>query len=236
MIVRPASSPDAASTLQSNATKGHALFRRSIVLALGAGALAVPGVASASTLTANAACYGTGENAMLSGTGFTPQISLGFLGGSGDSSTYPQNDGSFTDGVAGLPANNSFTPRSVTITADDQVDDSHDTSVTVMTVRSGTNFPIHGKPGATVLWQFGGFPTGAALYGHYRYGHNGPFRTVKDVRFGTAQGPCGTLAKRAKRIPIKRPKRGGGWYLQVDTTPKYSSGTEPEYDITFAVH
>jgi hypothetical protein len=215
--------------------KGHALLRRSAALALAAGALALPGVASAGTLTADAVCYGTGVSARLSGTGYTPNLSLAFLGGSGDTSTYTDENGAFSDWDVGLPANNSFTPRQVTLSTQDQVDASRNASVTVMTVRSGSNLPIHGKAAATVLWQFGGFPTGATIYGHFRYAHNGPFRTVKDVRFGTAQGPCGTLAKRAKRIPVNHPKHGGGWYLQVDTKPKYSSSTEPEYDITFSV-
>ena len=208
------------------------MIRRSMILALTAGALAVPGVASASTLTSDAACYGTDQRVKLSGTGFTPEYAVSLTGDAGGNSVYPDSNGSFTDGDVGLAANNTFTPRSFTIRAHDQVDATHDTSITVMNVRSGSNLPVRGKSSATVMWSFGGFPTGATIYGHYRYARNSSFRTVRDVKFGTATGPCGVLNKKAKRIPV-RAKRGGSWYLQVDTKPKFSSSTEPEYDVTF---
>jgi hypothetical protein len=202
------------------------------------GAVAFSGAASASTLTPldPAACYEQGTSVRLSGTGFTPFFSVVFLGSRGDSSAYPDADGVIGEGSVGMPFLSSFTPQSVTITAHGPLDPSNDSSITLQTARFGSNLPVRGKPGATVKWEFGGFPTGAAIYGHYRYGHNGPFKTVRDVRFGTATGPCGSLTKMAKRLPVKRPKRGAGWYLQVDTKPKFSANTRPEYDVTFAVH
>ncbi len=206
------------------------------MLAIVAGALAFPAVASAGTITADHVCYEQGKTALISGSGFTPNLSLPFVGEQGDTSAQPDSNGAFTNQPAGVPDYNSYTPRSFTITAMDQVTPANNASVTLMDVKFGSNLPVGGKHAQVTTWQFGGFPQGATIYAHFRYGHNGPFHTVKDVRFGTAAGPCGVLTKKAMRIPIKNPKRGGGWFVQVDTHPKYHSSTETFFVFkTFAV-
>jgi hypothetical protein len=202
------------------------LSRRSALLAIAAGALAAfPAAASAGTLTASHVCWEQGKIALVSGSGFTPEIRLPFTGEKGESSALPDVNGAFTDQDLGMPDYSGYTPRNVTMTAHDQVNSANDASIALMEVKFGSNLPVNGRHAQVVTWQFAGFPTGATLYVHFRRAFNGPFKTVKDIRFGKAAGPCGTLAKRAMRVPVKKPKRGGDWFVQVDTHLRYSSST-----------
>jgi hypothetical protein len=201
------------------------LLRRSALLAIAAGALAFPAAASAGTLTTPHVCWEQGQDAVLSGTGFTPSLSLPFSGEQGETSAQTDETGAFTNARVGMPDYNSYKPRNVTIATHDQVTSANDTSITLMEVKFGSNLPVSGRHAQVVTWQFAGFPTGATLYVHFRRAFNGPQKTVKDIRFGKATGPCGTLTKRAMRVPVKNPKRGGDWFVQVDTHPKYSSNT-----------
>ena len=69
-----------------------------------------------------------------------------------------------------------------------------------------TNAPLSGRPRQKTTWHFSGFPSGTAIYGHYR-SHG---RTIKNYRFGKPTGPCGTLTVRARRDAdaVEQPARG----------------------------
>jgi hypothetical protein len=50
---------------------------------------------------------------------------------------------------------------------------------------------------------------------------------------GVAQGPCGSLVTRARRVPVSRMARGT-WTLQVDQRPRYER-TGPRRVIRFRI-
>jgi hypothetical protein len=202
---------------------------RRISLAATAGLLLLPAAASAGTLSVSSACVEQSQAFTVAGTGFTPQYSLDLEPGG---SVYPESDGSFADFEIIEQPYDLFTPKTVTLTATDQVNAANDATTTYQVVKFGSNMPVTtGNPGSKVAWQFAGFPSGTTVYGHFRY-HD---KTLKDYRFGKSSGPCGLLSVKAPRIPVKKPKHTGGWYLQIDAKPKFSMNTRPEYDISFEI-
>jgi hypothetical protein len=205
------------------------LLRRLAPLGIAACALAFPAAASAGTLTTPHPCGEQGEFASISGSGFSPEISLSFTGEKGEASTLPDESGVFSNALVGMPDSGSYVPKTVTINTVDQVNAANNTSIQLMYVKYGSNLPVGGKHGAIVTWQFAGFPTGATIWLHFRRAHNGPFRTIKDIKLGQAAGPCGTLRKRMARVPVKNPPRGGDWFVQADTKARYSSNTNTYY-------
>ena len=208
------------------------MLRRVAFLAVAGSALALPATASAGTLTLPGTCFEQGSFTNLAGTGFTPIFALAISNDGVGSTTFPDDDGAFEEHQIGVPAHNSFTPRTVTVTATDQRNAANNASLAYSVVRYGSNMPVTGRrPGQKVTWQFGGFPAGSTVYGHFRFRN----RTLRNYRFGTATGPCGVLSVKAKRIPVKKPKRKGGWYVQIDTNPRFDFNTRPEYDKSFAL-
>jgi hypothetical protein len=205
------------------------LLRRSALLAIAAGALAFPAAASAGTLTSPHVCWEQGQDALVTGSGFTPSLSLPFTGEQGEASAQTDASGAFASVRLGMPDYNSYKPRNVTFTTHDQVTPANDTSITLMEVKFGSNLPVSGRHAQVVTWQFAGFPTGATLYVHFRRAFNGPQKKVKDIKVGKAAGPCGTLTKKMMRVPVKNPSRKGDWFVQVDTHPKYSTSTNQFY-------
>jgi hypothetical protein len=224
MVAPPVASAVGGKT-QDKSRKDSALLRRFALPAIVAGALAFPAAASAGTLTTPHVCWEQGQDALISGTGFTPMLSLPFTGEQGESSAAPDENGAFTDTRVGMPDYTSYKPRNVTIVTHDQVTPANDTSIALMEVKFGSNLPVSGKHAQIVTWQFAGFPTGSTLYVHFRRGFNGPLKKIKDIKVGKAAGPCGTFTKKMMRVPVKNPSRKGDWYVQVDTHPKYSSST-----------
>ncbi|MBJ7328621.1 MAG: hypothetical protein JHC95_01920 [Solirubrobacteraceae bacterium] len=188
-------------------------------------ALLAPAAAPASTLTLDGrSCYEQDERFEFTGTGFSPEINLSFnLTESG----FPDENGD-TAGFFHTPVLETYVPQTLSLIATDQ-DPSRSTQATFFAVKFGSNLPIAGgRLRDRVTWQFAGFPAGSTVYGHFRQNN----RTVKNVRFGRVSGPCGTLRVNARRIPVPKAKRKGGWYVQVDTSPRFSFATRPEYDRT----
>ncbi len=193
-------------------------------LTLGAAAA----TADAATLQVPGPCLPQNElNVPVSGTGFSPNAQVPITGG-------PVTVTGFSDATGGFqttfltPANNTFNPRTVTLTATDPVNPAVTATAAFQVVRFGSNFPLTGKPGATTLWKFAGFP-GATIYGHYRF-HG---KTIRNFRFGKATGPCGALTKNARRLPAR--SRPGTWTLQIDGRKTYSATTLPRVRTSFTI-
>jgi hypothetical protein len=210
------------------------LLRRTALLAVGA-ALALPSVAAAGTVqfTPPVACLQAGQSYAITGTGFSPNRFVS-LSGEGVASSYEAGEnGSFSteagNGV-GLSEYDSFTPKTVNVTVTD-LNPALSTSFSFMAVKFGSNLPVKGKPNQVVNWEFAGFLNNAPIYGHYLYER----KEKKTVRFGTGQGPCGTLSKRAMRFPIKKPKNFGTWEIRVDSNPKWSRNSESIAETSFNV-
>jgi hypothetical protein len=210
------------------------LLRRTALLAVGA-ALALPSVAAAGTVqfTPPVPCLQAGKSYAITGTGFSPFRTVSFSGDGVTTSYEAGEDGSFsTDAGGGLGVSeyDSFTPKTVNVTVTD-LNPALSTSISFEVVKFGSNLPVKGKPSKVVTWEFAGFLNSAPIYAHYLYER----KEKKTVRFGTGQGPCGTLSKRAVRFPIKKPKNFGTWEVRIDSNPKWSRNSESLAETSFHV-
>jgi hypothetical protein len=187
----------------------------------------------ATAATANAAtlavpgCVPQNEIVPVAGTGFSPNAAVPITGAASPSTGTTDATGGFQTTFL-TPATTSFTPKVGTLTATDPVNPAITASTPFQYVLFGSNLPLTGKPGASTLWRFAGFP-GATIYGHYRF-HG---KTIRNYRFGKATGACGTLKANARRLPAR--SRPGTWILQIDGRQTYSSTTRPRVRTSFTI-
>jgi len=188
---------------------------------------ATAATADAATLQVPGACLPQNEILPVAGSGFSPNASVPITGAASQSTGFTDATGSFQTTFL-TPATQSFRPQPVTLTATDSVNPAVTATAGFQVVRFGSNFPLTGRPGATTTWRFAGFP-GGTIYGHFRF--NG--KTIRNYRFGKAQGVCGTLTARARRLPAR--SRPGTWRLQIDTRKTYSAKTRPRVTTSFTI-
>ena len=189
--------------------------RSAAVLAATAVALAAPAAARAATITASGTCFVSSRQIAITGAGFTAgsqvRISGGVFG-----SALADGAGNISTTVS-APAVSTIAPRQVAITASDGTN-SGGATVSIIRDVLVTNAPLSGRPRQKTTWRFAGFPSGTAIYGHFRW-HG---RTIKNYRFGQPTGPCGTLSVRARRIPVPSSSlHSGTWTLQLDQRRHY---------------
>lgn len=211
------------------------MLRRTILLAVGL-ALALPSVAAAATIQFNPpiACMEQGKSYPLAGSGFTPSIGVAVTYEGRSTTFFTDSAGAWPgdeSNVIGAPEYDSLTPKTLTFTATDNFEPSITATASVPTVAFGSNLPVKGKPNKVVNWEFAGFLNNAPIYGHYLYER----KEKKTVRFGSGQGPCGTLSKRAVRFPIKKPKNFGTWEIRIDSNPKWVKSSESVAETSFNV-
>jgi len=207
------------------------MIRPSAALAGALITLVAPSLASADpALKTEFACTASGESSGISGTGFPADsilvMDLGGTSYSYDTDAVGSFSGSFT------PYSEIFTPKSITLKVEDRYKQPGVSATTqVLVVKTGSNFPLNGKPSGVATWRFAGFWQGNSkpIYGHYRY----MGRTLADFRFGKPSGPCGILKVKAKRLPVR--PRPGSWTLQLDQKKKYSPTTKYYYSKAFTV-
>ena len=189
-----------------------------------AAALAVPAGADAAIIAVPGACFFTGQPVPLSGGAFTPGATVS-IGGGVAGSAQADPAGGFAAPLQAPPVS-AIAPRTITVTATDGANPANTATTTFRVVRAPltTNAPVSGRPGQRTTWRFAGFPPGQPIYGHYRIGG----RTLANFRFGRAQGPCGTLTVRARRVPVSTSRlRTGVWRLQLDNRRTYRATTTP---------
>jgi len=167
---------------------------------------------------------------MLSGSGFSPDRTLNFSGDGITTSYEVKENGSFSTESWITPEYDSLTPKTVNVAVTD-LNPALNTSFSFQMVKFGSNLPVKGKPNQVVTWQFAGFLDSAPIYAHYLYER----KEKKTVRFGSGQGPCGTLEKKAMRFPIKKPKNFGTWEVRVDSNPKWVRNSESLAETSFNV-
>jgi hypothetical protein len=201
-----------------------------VVLALSGMAVTAPAGASAAALDLGPACTYSGAPMPVSGSGFTPNMTV-MLSGSASGTATTDATGSFRAPLV-APASSSLTGRTATVQAAEVGGNpANTTTAKVKVVKDllATNAPIQGRPTGVTRWRFAGFQPGRPIYGHYR--RDG--RTMRNYRFGVAKGPCGTLSVRARRVPAT--SRPGHWTLQLDQRSSYHRTTEPRRTITFRI-
>ncbi len=219
-------------------------------LALAAGTAGLAGSAHAATLGLDLQCYLAGEQASISGSGFTPKAAVTLTRG--------------TNPVAGATADNSGAIRGkllvpevafglvesqVPVTATDGVNSAQ---AFLNIVKAGAKFtPNTGEPKTMrvshVISGFGLGETKPSVYLHYvspeaqkvvtkpitqkvTKPSGGTTTTqfdaagVKSIRLGQLRGPCGVLRTSPRKLfPFK--VTPGKWRLQYDTRPLYTKGT-----------
>jgi hypothetical protein len=197
-----------------------------------AAALALPGAADAATLAAQGGCFFSGQPVPLAGGAFTPGAIV-TIGGGVAGTAQADAAGSFAAPVQ-APTVSTIAPRTIRVTATDGANAANTATATFRVVRGPltTNAPVSGRPSQTTTWHFAGFPPGRPIYGHYRVGG----RTLASFRFGRAQGPCGTLTVRARRVPVSAARlRTGVWRLQLDNRRTYDSTASPRRVVRFRI-
>ena len=157
--------------------------RSAAVLAAAAIALAAPAAAQAATITVSGTCFVSSRQIAITGAGFTAGAQVTISGGV-FGSALADAAGNIATTVS-APAVTTIAPRQVAITASDGAN-----SRAVRRSRSirdvlVTNAPLSGRPRQKTTWHFSGFPSGTAIYGHYRW-HG---RTIKNYRFGKPTRP-----------------------------------------------
>jgi hypothetical protein len=183
--------------------------------------------ASAATIQVPGACLPHNSILPVAGSGFSPNNGVNIVGGATTSFGATDATGAFNTTFL-TPNNTTFTPRLVTLTATDTLDTAIFATTSFQVVHFGSNLPLTGKPGAETTWKFAGF-IGGTIYGHFRF--NG--KTIRNYRFGKAQGVCGTLTAHARRLPAK--SRPGTWHLQIDMRKSYSDSTRPRVTASFTI-
>lgn len=207
------------------------MLRRTALLAVGL-ALALPSVAAAGSVQFNppVSCLQPGKEYPITGSGFSPFRTISFMG-DGVASSHEADEAGRIDTPFGVGEYDSFTPKTVTVNVTDPINAANNTSFSFSTVKFGSNLPVKGKPTKVVTWEFAGFLNNAPIYGHYLYER----KEKKTVRFGSGEGPCGTLSKRAVRFPIKKPKNFGTWEIRIDSNPKWTRSSESLAETSFHV-
>jgi hypothetical protein len=183
--------------------------------------------ADAATLAVTGSCLPSNTILPVGGTGWSPNGSVDITGAATTTNGFTDATGTFNTTFL-TPNNTTFNPQLVTLTATDELNTAVTATAAFQVVRFGSNLPLTGKPGATTTWKFAGF-IGGTIYGHFRFGG----KTIRDYRFGRAQGACGALTSHARRLPAK--SRPGEWRVQIDMRKSYSATTRPRVTATFTI-
>jgi hypothetical protein len=193
-------------------------------------AAAVPATADAASVSLDRPCYANpvpGHATLkVAGAGFKPGDTVDVTGQQIFSSATVGPGGAFAVQVPApvLPTISPLSaPAPVTLTATSETNPAFTSSTSFLL----TNFAFATTPGqgpasGRTNWVFSGFPTGATIYGHFIF--RGRLRGTH--RFGRAQGPCGTLKVKAKRLPVRKVSFGA-WQVQLDTRARYRKGVQP---------
>lgn len=94
-------------------------------------------------------------------------------------------------------------------------------ATTFRQVRGGYTQPSGGSPHRKARYRARGFAPGKNVYVHFRRGS----RTVKTVKLGKANSPCGLVSRKFRLLPVAHP-RVGTYKIYVDQASKYSSHTQ----------
>jgi hypothetical protein len=204
---------------------------RSLAVAAGVVALAVPSAASAASLSLSPqkACYSSGEKVNLLGTGFTPlgtaHITRDGRPLSGPTDLETDQNGAFNGELTLFLASG----REVrTYAATDSADPTLSASVQLKVIAPRVRLtPANGPPGRRMTVTARGFAAGPTLWAHVT--HRGSTRNLK---IGRLTGACGGLEARRRLL---RPGAGFGKHIiQFDTSRRYrrESGSYDLYEIT----
>jgi hypothetical protein len=188
---------------------------RSLAVAVGVAALALPSAASAASLDVvpQKRCYSAGESVNLIGADFTPSGSASITRDDTLLGALNTDANGMFNGVLTLAQNSGR--RTKTYTATDRANSSLTASaqITVSAVRVDIT-PEEGSPGRLMTIRARGFTTGRTLWAHIIRG-----RSKRHLKVGALKGACGNLEARRRLLP--RRARLGVHTIQFDTFRRY---------------
>jgi hypothetical protein len=198
--------------------------------ALGVLVAGFPAAAGAASLSLDRPCYTnpvpSHATLNVAGAGFTPGDTVDVTGQQLFASARVGSGGAFTAQLTAptLPTVSPLAPPTpMTLTATSESNPAIKSAASfLLTNLAFATTPGQGPASGRTNWQFSGFPTGATIYGHFLY--KGRVRGTH--RFGRAQGPCGMLSVKARRLPVPQVSFGA-WQVQLDTRPRYHPGVQP---------
>jgi hypothetical protein len=161
-------------------------------------------------------CYGSGESAMLTGSGFTPQ-GVVTLSASGQQLTTIEADADGEFAVRIQTPGALFGTTRLSFTATDRAQPPHSDSATVRIADPDVLVTPDGVgPRQLRRVRAWGFFGSDSVYAHVK--RRGATR-AHNIRLGTPRGACGVLDVRRRLFP--RDLRPGAYTLQFDTLPRY---------------
>lgn len=203
--------------------------------------------ASAATLGLDQRCYVAGEQAAISGSGFTPRAAVALTRGVDQlTGTTADNSGAIRQTLMVPEVAFGLTESQVEVVASDGTSSAR-AFLNIATV-GATFAPTTGEPRTlSVSHSISGFGLAEvkpSIYLHYvspaaqrmpakpsttttkTGGTTTPVDPpgVKTIRLGQLRGPCGVLKTSPRKLfPFKA--ANGDWLLQYDTRPRYTRGT-----------
>lgn len=196
------------------------MLRRSLLITLAAlGAL--PGAASAATVTTDRACYAPGDRIAVRLAGFVP---------GGDPLDVRVNDDVAAEvaidaggaAAATVTAVRGAPPQAVAVRVQDSLTVLAETvyRVNVPVVEMS---PTRAKPGSPVTYTATGFDTTGPVYVHVVRGG----RALRTVRLGTPATPCAPVVATIAQVPLGGRIAKGRYRLQFDASRAYRSSARP---------
>ncbi|MTD43930.1 hypothetical protein GKE82_06330 [Conexibacter sp. W3-3-2] len=207
------------------------------LLAVGAAAaagLGMAGPASAAVIATDRPCYVENQPMLIGGQQFAPNSNYTvktdqlFAFGNADAAG---NWLSNTE-TAPIVVKRTTVPQPFTLTATQdgvEVATAQFNVVNLLVTLASTR----GRPTGRTTWRVSGFTPGQSVYVHVRRGG----KTLRNVRLGRADAPCGRLTTKQRRLPgiSSRTLRRGTYDLYVDNKRTFSRSTRPQYRSSVTV-
>jgi len=208
-----------------------------IALAAPAAAHAVPVIQPLKPcyVTADTAAGPQSEGMNIVASGFTPNATVDLTV---DGAPYEGGDNLQANQLGELPIPPVPAPfvekrsRTFTITLTEEANPANTVSTTIKSTALGVGVkPKEAKPSDRIRFKGSGFTDAAPIWAHYIY--KGKVR--KTVRMARKPRACGGFKKRARQIPVRRP-RLGLWTIQFDQSKQFvDPATTPIVFVRLAI-
>jgi hypothetical protein len=193
------------------------------------GTAAVAGTAQAASLTAipAKACYVSGEQTEVDGTGFTPNGAVGATFAGLSTTVFADPAGAIGlqltfPGVKGI--------KTLPVTATDVTNPALTATLNLTATRLHVDVnPTNAKAGKKLRIKGYGLLSGKKVYMHVR----GPHHYKSDTKVAKTKAPCGTFKTHRKIVPASA--RPGKYKVRFDAKKKFSKQTTPQTGGTLTV-
>jgi hypothetical protein len=194
-----------------------------------AGMAAIGGTAQAQVLSVTPAqgCYVSGQDATVTGTGYTPngQVTGAFAGLTATVPADPAGNIALAlrfPGVKGV--------KTLTVSATDVTNPALTASLPLLATRLHVDVnPTHAAAGKKLRVKGYGLLGGPKVYMHVR----GPGHYKSDKRIAKSKAPCGTFKTHRKIVSAGAPS--GAYKVRFDAKKKYSKKTSPQTGGTLTI-